>query len=403
MLKKTVFLLIAATISTNAMSTGNQFRFDVGTDLSAINTAGERPVTAPHDGEGVTEEEKDPNCYSPENIGVVGEWSGCNGKVIVDNDTLRELIASNGDYSDTAIFTGQVTSFSGLFNTRRVLHPIGGWDTSNVVDMNWAFQNATNVPDISRWNTSNVTTMFRIFSYSDFNGSVSNWDVSKVTNLEGAFRYSPFNQSINSWNLVSATNLKELFRNTPYNQNSRGLCIPNIDKKPIYFATSLTPQNEPIWGYCEEVHGYATSDCKDPQNINKIGTTGACKGRLIVDDTMLKNWRSSNAYYDDSNIYTGQVTSISALFNGVKPRFSIDGWDVSNVTNMNWAFQGSGVDEDLSGWDTSKATKMYRMFYRSTYSGSLKNWCVPNVSSRPDNFSTNIPDGEEPVWGTCPQ
>ena len=407
MFKKTAFLLIAAAISFNAVSSGNQFRFNVGTDLSAINTIGERPITAPPDevtdSESVTEEEKDPNCYSAENMGTVGEWSGCNGKIIVDNDTLKELVASDGDYSDSAIFTGQVTSFSGLFNNKVVLHPIGGWDTSNVVDMNWAFQNATNVPDLSRWNTSNVTTMFRMFSYSDFNGAVSNWDVSKVTNLEGTFRYSPFNQSINNWNLLSATNLTEILRNTPYNHNTRGLCIPNVDRKPTNFATNLAPQNEPLWGYCEEIDGYATSDCDDPQYLNKVGVTGACQGRLIVDSDTLKNWKASKAFYGDSNIYTGQVTDMSGLFSGVKPIFSIEGWNVSNVKQMRWLFQNSGIDQDLSNWDTSSATNMYRMFYRSAYSGSLKNWCVPNVSERPNNFSTNIPDGEEPVWGTCPQ
>lgn len=57
------------------------------------------------------EPEPIPYCFDPSNIGQIGTAGECNGKLIVDNNLLRTLVNSGGDFSSTAIFTGQVTDF----------------------------------------------------------------------------------------------------------------------------------------------------------------------------------------------------------------------------------------------------------------------------------------------------
>ena len=48
---------------------------------------------------------------------------------------------------------------------------------------------------------------------------------------------------------------------------------------------------------------------------------------------------------------------------------------------------------------------MGNMFYGATsFNQDISNWCVTNIASEPDNFSTNsaLSQSYIPVWGTCP-
>jgi len=48
---------------------------------------------------------------------------------------------------------------------------------------------------------------------------------------------------------------------------------------------------------------------------------------------------------------------------------------------------------------------MWELFYNSNFNQNISQWCVSNIPSEPDDFSTNSPLTEEnkPVWGTCPE
>ena len=53
----------------------------------------------------------------------------------------------------------------------------------------------------------------------------------------------------------------------------------------------------------------------------------------------------------------------------------------------------------------SSVTDMAYMFdYASSFNQDISNWCVTNIDSEPDNFSTNssLIESNKPVWGTCP-
>ena len=80
---------------------------------------------------------------------------------------------------------------------------ISKWDTSNVTNMSFMFEDAKsfNQP-IGKWNVSKVTKMEQEHMFSSaesFNQDIRDWDTSKVTNawlmLVGAISFNPKNVS----------------------------------------------------------------------------------------------------------------------------------------------------------------------------------------------------------------
>lgn len=109
------------------------------------------------------------NCYDPANVGQIGQWAGCSGLLIVENGTgaygihtaVNTGITVEGTtYGATGIFTGQVTNFFQLFAYNGSFNePIGYWDTSSAVTMNWMFRHAYAFnQDLSGWCVSNITS-----------------------------------------------------------------------------------------------------------------------------------------------------------------------------------------------------------------------------------------------------
>ena len=96
-------------------------------------------------------------------------------------------------------------------------HPnIGAWDTSNVTNMNFLFDDASAFnQSLSGWDTGSVSNMAGMFSgASAFNQSLSGWNTGSVTNMESMFRdASAFNQSLSGWNTSNVTNMSQMFLN----------------------------------------------------------------------------------------------------------------------------------------------------------------------------------------------
>ena len=61
--------------------------------------------------------------------------------------------------------------------------PIASWDTSEITEMMWLFEDRANFNDgISRWDVSSVTNMAQMFyGATSFNGDLSQW--SNVTDM----------------------------------------------------------------------------------------------------------------------------------------------------------------------------------------------------------------------------
>ncbi|ATZ18983.1 hypothetical protein ESOMN_v1c06010 [Williamsoniiplasma somnilux] len=125
-----------------------------------------------------------------------------------------------------SVLPKEITDISLIFygNPNKKIEGIEEWDTSNVVDMSWAFTNASNFNgDLSSWNTSNVKQMSNMFA-GDFNFTgkgIKNWDTSKVTNMFGLFSEAKnFNENISSWKTSKVTDMSSMFYNAEiFNQD----------------------------------------------------------------------------------------------------------------------------------------------------------------------------------------
>ena len=126
---------------------------------------------------------------------------------------------------------------------------ISDWDTSNITDMSYLFEDKTTFnEDISCWDTSKVTDMNNMFFGAiSFNQPLNNWDVSSVTNMDymfygaksfnqpiggwktynvilmrGMFYHaSSFNQPLNNWDVSSVTNMNYMFEYCPIEEEHK--------------------------------------------------------------------------------------------------------------------------------------------------------------------------------------
>lgn len=212
--------------------------------------------------------------------------------------------------------------------------------------------------DLSKVCTSLVTDMTEIFKdATSFNQDISSWDVSNVTDMKSIFSgASAFNQAIGSWNVSNVTNMKSAFN-------------------------GAAKFNQPIGSW----------------DVSKVTNMDSMFDGASAFNQPIDSWDISN------------VTDISSLFAGAKAfNQNISLWDVSKVTDMESVFNGASVfNQPIGSWDVSSVTNMTKMFYGTTaFNQDLKsNWCVSNIKTEPEYFSTNsaLSEAEKPVWGHCPQ
>ena len=445
--RKLILLLVTVFSVSSAQSQGtNVYRYTSGVTVPDL-VGVEKPLDGDAD-----KKETSVGCYLAENIGTVGEKGVCEDRLIVDNSMLYNLVATNGDYSDEAVFTGQVTDMFRLFKLKSPIHSISGWDTGNVTNMAEMFAFTRVNHDISNWDTSKVANTSSMFASSIFNhADVINWDMSNVKNMDVMFGYSSFNADIGNWDTSSVTSMTKMFVDTPFNQDITNWCMANIQSIPNEFSSVLSPENQPYWGVCPSKDALATADCYDPVNLNKVGSSGFCKGKIITSNDKLREFVNTNSNYSDDRVFTGQVTDMFRLFKLKSPIHSISGWDTGNVTNMAEMFAFTRVNHDISNWDTSKVantssmfassifnhadvinwdmsnvknmdvmfgyssfnadignwdtssvTSMTKMFVDTPFNQDITNWCVFSIKNRPSKFASSLSSVNEPLWGTCP-
>ena len=266
-----------------------------------------------------------------------------------------------------------------------------------------------------------------------------------------------FNQDIGRWDVSKVSNMTYMFYSAnEFNADISGWCVRNFSSTPNAFSRGkLEATNMPMWGICPSEDIAQSEDCFDPANINKIGISGVCEGKVIISSSRLKKWVWGGTYYGDDRVFTGQVTSLSRLFFEQSIDYSISGWDTSNVTDMSAAFFRSSMGDDITGWDTSnvrnmsemfketdnfnqdisqwdtsnvvtmeamfhdaesfnqdigkwdvsKVSNMTYMFYGAyEFNADISGWCVRNFSSTPNAFSRGKLEATNmPIWGTCPE
>ncbi len=323
----------------------------------------------------------------------------------VESDEITVSITMNKDYDIVATFSDEPLFYMAE-NGITIMCPDAGIGEKGMVDgveyeavdRELLRQRRDEGFDLSRVCVSNVIDMNRIFWGSSFNQSIENWDVSSVTNMESMFYDSPFNQYIGDWDVSSVTDMYAMFAESDFNQPIGDWDVSLVEDMSMMF--SFAPFNQPIGNW----------DVSSVENMS---------GMFLISqfNQPIRDWDVSN------------VTNLQGMFAGAEFDQPIGDWDVRSVTNMKWTFQNTsfnqnigswdvGSVENMSGmfagsefnhhigdWDVSNVLGMDSMFLESThFNQDLNRWCVANISTEPNNFSTGSPLTPEnkPVWGTCP-
>jgi surface protein len=176
--------------------------------------------------------------FSPFNLNISG-WDTTN--VVNMNKMFQQATSFNQDISSWV--TSSVTNMGEMFNTASAFNQdISGWQTSLVTDMTFMFQNAASFnANISGWTTSGVTNMFYMFNNAtSFNQDISGWTTSSVTNMSEMFNGATlFNQNIGNWNISNVTDMSNML-------NSTAISVSNFNSILTGWASQTVQPNVPL-------------------------------------------------------------------------------------------------------------------------------------------------------------
>ena len=176
-----------------------------------------------------------------------GDISGWDTSNVVSMEFMfMDAIVFNLDISTWQ--TGNVTNMQGIFTRARAFNqPIGSWDVGQVVNMRALFflAEAFNQP-LNSWQVGNVTDMSHMFwSLDIFNQDLNSWNVSKVVNMSQMFYLTRvFNGNISSWDTRSLQNMEGMFSLAlTFNQNLTSWNTSNVTNRARYDAGAREWQN----------------------------------------------------------------------------------------------------------------------------------------------------------------
>ena len=317
------------------------------------------------------------------NTDALNGWDTSN---VTDMDYMFQNISTLTDISalsswDTSNVVSMIELFRGDTSLANI-DAISGWNTSSVQNMTRLFYSAnsiTNLNALSSWNTSNVTDMTSTFGgmngLTDITG-LSNWNVGNVRNMTSLFGSTKNITNIDAlinWNTGNVTNMQSMFNSASGLTNIDGAINWNVSNvTTMYSMFSSTTSLTNIDGAINWNTG----------NV-KIMTYMFNSAKSLTNVNGARNWNTSS------------VTSIQGIFSNASNLTDISGlssWNTGNVTDMVAAFGGTGITniDALSAWNTSSVTTMSNMFSSTK---SLKNvngassWVVTNVTSMQNLFS----------------
>ena len=169
------------------------------------------------------------------------------------------------------------------------------------------------------------------FGCTNFKCDLSGWNVSNVKNMYAMFCYCRdlfFN--LLYWYIAAGTNVENMFFGCPKMEEQLNKHVnPNKVASTVTYNRTFKPISR------KEL-------------------------RCII----VKELRKQGPDADLNHIDTSLITSMFRLFEGLNVRnIKVDGWDVSNVTDMDHISCGcSYLDCDLSNWDLSKVRTMMGAF-----------------------------------------
>ena len=196
--------------------------------------------------------------------------------VVSLEDTFWAATLFNDDISSWD--TANVTNMTWMFEEAASFNgDISGWDTSNVTNMSYMFSDASafNQP-LNLWKTSSVTDMNGMFEYASvFNQSLSSWDTSNVTYMSYMFSFaSAFDQPIGDWKVSLVTNMSNMFNNSGLSNGNYALTLIGWASQNVKEGVNLGAQGKSVGNSPVSASCIAWSDLDESWNINDASQCG---------------------------------------------------------------------------------------------------------------------------------
>ena len=303
------------------------------------------------------------------------------------SSALSELDVSNFD-------TSNVTDISWMFSCCKDLTSIdvSNFDTSGVIYLTGMFdccESLTSI-DVSNFDTSKVIDMYCMFDCCESLTSidVSNFDTSNVVNMDYMFSYCHSLKilDVSNFDTSNVTTFYEMFESC-YDLETLNISNFSFDSLSsygrlydmfydCYSLTTLYINNIDIsrfdsYSYFEEMTNdldYVTTLYFD--DMDMTGFTSSDDIYEIFDDFLydcsyleklyIRNWK-----LPDTGFEYGLYYFFSEIYDDIY-NIDVSGWDLSNVTSLDYMFYNFNDLNTIVGldtWDTSDVTSMYEMFY----------------------------------------
>ena len=329
-----------------------------------------------------------------------------------------------------------VTDMNNMFSSAFSFNQsLASWDVSNVTDMSGMFSSASsfNQP-LGSWDVSNVTSMDEMFSgitlstpnYDDLligwaqltlkqnvNLNAGNSQYSKLGSIARSYIISTFSWTIFDGGLMMDPSLfisrwDTTWTDFPGSSSSNQVALPLESTGTYDFNVSwgdglsniITSYNQPEVNHTYASEGTYTIIINGTLNGWRFNFTGDHYKILEVSQWGNLKLGNSGSYFagatnlvltaTDSLDLTGTTSLYQAFYQceSLGSIGSMNNWDVSSVTDMDWMFT---YDDDLNmpigSWDVSSVTTMRYMFLgASSFNQPLDTWDVSSVTTMESMF-----------------
>jgi surface protein len=225
------------------------------------------------------------------------------------------------------------TSLSGLFQYLQYVDitplNISEWDTSNITNMSYIFDESSftlGSSSLANWDTSNVTRLDGAFRnlVGDSNlinpGDIGQWDVSSCENFSGIFATSIFwaelngsmlSSDLSNWGMNNATNMDSMFYSNGALQHNTNFNNWNVSGSSLAFIFYGTSFNQPLTNWVPAGDARSWASFTAMSHTNYWATLEAWASSSAENVNMSNSYYKMTLGYTPSRTYSKPVCSIS--------------------------------------------------------------------------------------------
>jgi hypothetical protein len=253
--------------------------------------------------------------------------------------------------------TRRLTDASDIFKLCKTFDAdLGNWDVSNVQSFTYAFAGATSFTGrgLEHWNVDSLrNTQAMFFQAEKFNGAISGWQTHNLLRMDWMFREAThFNQNLDQWDVSHTVNDCDGFSTT-----AAGCGMWSVFREAVVFNGNVS-----TWqvGHIHSLNSMFAGARKFNGDISGWNVSSAKHAKEMFREAT--NFNADLARWDVSHVHDMTHMFNRALsFSG-----DISHWNVSRVEFMDAMFyRADAFNGDLSLWDTRAVVSMESLFLDS--------------------------------------